>query len=136
LWNTIYESPGSHALQAGLLLEHAPQGSLDQDINGPVTTFVVSNLCQFSVGSAYFKPEFGATLRARLPEANGRYRAEMKLPSGEVLKTLSGSTSNGVIKVYWDLIDEHGKLCTNQSYESLFHIILPDSGRSQTLKGP
>lgn len=136
VWNTIFEAPGSHALQAGLLLERAPQESLNQEISGLMTAFVVSNLCQFSLESANFKPEFGVTLRARLPEANGHYSAEMKLPSGEVLKTLRGSTSNGVFKIHWDLMDEHGTLCTNDSYDSLFHIILPDSGRSQTLKGP
>ena len=156
MWNTIYEAPGPHTLQAGLLLEGPePSGEdskppvvldssgqplseakLVRDVSGPAAAFVVSNLCQFSLGSAYFKPEFGITLRAKLPEPNGRYRAEIKLPSGDVVKTLTGSTSNGVIKVYWDVTDERGMGCTNQSYGSLFQIVLPDSGRSRTMKGP
>jgi hypothetical protein len=156
VWNTIYEAPGIHALQAGLALE-AGQKSDDngkpvvplgpdglpfshtissEELSGPLTPIVVSNLCQFSLGSAYFNPAFGATLRAKLLELSGRYSADMKLPAGKVLKTITGSTSNGVITVHWDLTDEHGQVCTNQAYDSVFHIELPDSGRSQTLKGP
>jgi hypothetical protein len=134
VWNTIYESPGKHALQAGLLLEEPAKA--DEDISGPLAPFVVSNLCQFSQSSAYFNPEIGASFRAKLPERNGSYVIELKSPTGERLKTITGSTSNGIIKVHWDLTDDHGKGCTNESYDSVFHLTLPDSGRSQTLKGP
>ena len=56
--------------------------------------------------------------------------------AGDRLKTITGSTSNGVIKVHWDLTDDHGLKCTNNAYGTLIHITLPDSGRSQKLKGP
>jgi hypothetical protein len=46
------------------------------------------------------------------------------------------STSNGVIRAHWDLIDDHGNRCTNESIDSVFQVTLPGSGRSQTLKGP
>ena len=48
----------------------------------------------------------------------------------------AGSTSNGVIKVHWDLTDERGNKRTNDSFDSVFRIALPDSGRSQAMKGP
>jgi hypothetical protein len=134
VWNTIYESPGKHALQAELLLEEPAKA--DEEISGPLAPFVVSNLCQFSQSSAYFNPEIGASFRAKLPERNGSYVIELKSPTGERLKTITGSTSNGIIKVHWDLTDDHGKGCTNESYDSVFHLTLPASGRSQTLKGP
>jgi hypothetical protein len=135
VWNTIYESPGKHALQMGLALnEPAKRG--EELFVGPVSPFVVSNLCQFSVSSAHFNREIGATLHAKLPEPNGAYTIELKSPAGALVKTFAGSTSNGVIKVFWDLTDDHGNKCTNDSYESVFHITLPDSGRSQTMKGP
>jgi hypothetical protein len=134
VWNTIYESPGKHALQAGLLLEEPAKAG--EDISGPLAPFVVSNLCQFSQSSAYFNPQIGANFRAKLQERNGSYVIELKSPTGERLKTITGSTSNGLIKVHWDLTDDHGKGCTNESYGSVFHLTLPDSGRSQTLKGP
>ena len=135
VWNTIYESPGKHALQMGLALnEPAKRG--EELFVGPLAPFVVSNLCQFSVSSAHFNREIGATLHAKLPEPNCAYTIELKSPAGALVKTFTGSTSNGVIKVFWDLCDDHGNKCTNDSYDSVFQIALPDSGRSQTMKGP
>jgi hypothetical protein len=134
VWNTIYEAPGKHVLQAGLLRNEPAKP--DEDISGPLAPFVVTNLCQFSLSSAYFQPEMGATFRARLVELVGTYHIELKSPAGERLKTITGSTSNGQIKVHWDLKDDHGQPCTSESYDSVFHLALPDSGRSQTFKGP
>ena len=134
MWRTIYESPGKHALQMGLDLNEPARA--DEIFVGPVTPFVVSNLCQFSLSSAYFNPELGATLRAKLPELNGTYAMDITSPAGDRLKTISGTTSNGVIKVHWDLTDERGRKCTNNEFGSVFRITLPDSGRSQTLQGP
>jgi hypothetical protein len=132
--STIYESPGKHALQMGLELNESDRR--DEPVVGPVAPFVVSNLCQFSLSSAHFNPAFGATLRAKLPESNGTYTVEISTPSGERLRTLTGGTSNGIMKVFWDLTDEHGRKCTNNAYDTLIRVTLPDSGRSQTLKGP
>ena len=134
VWSTIYESHGKHALQMGLELDEPDRD--DQFIVGPARPFVVSNFCQFSLSSAYFNPDFGATLRAKLPEPNGTYSIEITSPAGDRLKTITGTTSNGVIKVHWDLTDDHGRKCTNNAYGTLIHVTLPDSGRAQTLKGP
>jgi hypothetical protein len=41
-----------------------------------------------------------------------------------------------VIRVHWDLFDDHGNRCTNEAIDSVFRVTLPGSGRSQTLKGP
>ncbi len=134
VWSTIYESPGKHALQAGLLVnEFSPS---NQDISGPLLSFAITNLCQFSLSSTHFDPRTGATFHAKLPERNGKYTIELNTTNGALLKTLTGSTSNGVIKAHWDLIDGHGRRFTNDFFNSVFHITLPDSGRSQTLKGP
>jgi hypothetical protein len=133
-WSTIYEAPGKHALVAGLDLKDP--GESEQELFGPVTPFVVTNLCQFTPESASFDPELGAKFYARLPESNGTYRIELKSPAGERLKTIKGSTTNGLFDVHWDLTDAHGRRCTNDSYDSVFYITLPDSGRSQVLKGP
>ena len=34
------------------------------------------------------------------------------------------------------IIDQRGNLCTNQEFDTVVHITLPESGRSQVLKGP
>ncbi len=135
VWNTIYESPGKHALQLGLLLDE-PEKRGEEFFTGPILPFFVSNLCQFSLSSAYFNPAIGATLRAKLPEPTATYTLELTTPAGEVLKTMTGSASSSVMKVSWDLKDDEGRRCTNQSFGTVFHITLPASGRSQTQKGP
>src|SRR5262249_40212279 len=134
VWSTVYEAAGKHALQAGLDLHET--ANPDQEIVGPLTSFVVTNLCQFSLASSRFLPEQGVTLRARLTETNGTYPLGIKSTAGNLLKTFAGSTSNGVIKVHWDLKDDHGKVCTNIEFDTVFHITLPDSGRTQMLRGP
>jgi hypothetical protein len=80
--------------------------------------------------------EKGVTLHAKLAEPMGKYTIELKSPEGLTVKTLSGSTSNGIIKAHWNLICEQGQRYTNDSVDSVFHVSLPGSGRSQTLKGP
>ncbi|NOS71288.1 MAG: hypothetical protein HOP33_15315 [Verrucomicrobia bacterium] len=133
-WYTIFEAPGTHTLQAGLDLTEplAPPG----EIIGPFHEFTVSNLCQFSIESARFNPEIGATARGKLPELEGNYSFEIIGPAGNLLSTITGNTTNGSIKVFWDLKDEQGVRCTNNFYNTVLHVTLPASGRSQTLKGP
>ena len=134
VWNTIYEVPGKHALEVALSLND-PQSPGDE-ISGPVTPFVVSNLCQFSLTSAHFEPEVGPTFRAKLPESNATYVIELKLPSGEHVRNIKGNTSNGLITEHWDLKDDEGKACTNDAYDSVIEIKLSESGRMQKLRGP
>jgi hypothetical protein len=133
-WSTIYECPGKHALTVGLTLNDLPPDK--QDFGGFMLPFDVTNLCQFSLSSAHFDPETGATWRARLPEKNASYIVECNTTNGAHLKTLAGTTTDGVIKLHWDLVDDHGQRFTNDFFNSVFHITLPDSGRSQTLRGP
>ena len=134
VWHTIYDPPGCHVVQVHLSLDDKRKGSLY--INGPPISVVTSNLCQFSLASAYFDPETGATLQARLPEANGNYTIDFNTTNGVRLKTFTGSTTNGIIQAHWDLVDDQGHRFTNNFFSSIFHIMLPASGLSQTLRGP
>lgn len=132
VWDTIYEAPGVHALQVGLWLEEGPA----VDIVGPLTRFTSSNLCQFSAESAVFNLEFGATLLARLPEANASFSVDIKSPEGKQLHAISGNTTNGVIKIFWDLMNDRGVRMTNESFGTVFQVTLTASGRTQTMRGP
>jgi len=134
VWSTIYERPGKHALQAGLILNDLPPDK--QAFAGPLQPYAVSNLCQFSITSAHFDQAAGATWRARLVEQNGRYVLECNTTNGMPLRTFAGTTSNGDIKVHWDLTDSHGQRFTGDDFDSVFRLTLPDSGRTQTLRGP
>ena len=103
---------------------------------GPAISVVTSNLCQFSLDSATYDVERGATFHARLPESNGRYTIECLTTNGEHLATLTGSTTNGEFKTVWNLVDDHGHRLNGETFNSIVRLTLPDSGRTQTLKGP
>ena len=105
------------------------------EIRGPVAPYYSSNLCQFVPERCSISPG-GAVLYAKLPESNGVYSVEFKSQAGAHLKTVDGATSNGVIEVQWDMIDDRGQTYTNNSVDSVFHVTLPDSGRSLTQRGP
>jgi hypothetical protein len=102
----------------------------------PLLPLTITNLCQFSLTSAHFDPDTGATFLARLPEPNGRYTIELITTNGARLKTLTGRTTDGVLNEHWDLLDEPGRRFTNVFFNSVFHLTMPDSGRVQTLRAP
>ncbi len=134
VWHSIFDPPGQHALQ--VQISGTERSGAEFWLKGPAISVVSSNLCQFSLASAYFEPESGATLQARVPEPHCHFTVELRTTNGIPLKTITGSTSNGTIKVHWGLLDERGNRCTNEAFGSVFHITLPESGRSQTLNGP
>ena len=134
VWDTIYESPGKHALRAGLEVH----GGLpdNETIAGPPLPFVVSNLCQFSIGSAHFDPRLGAPFQLKLPEMNGQFVLKCQTTNGALLKTITGATTNGIVSVRWNLVDDQGRRFGADFFNSAWTITLPDSSRTQNLKGP
>jgi hypothetical protein len=134
VWDTIYESPGKHALRAGL--ETHGQFPKDGAIEGPPLAFVITNLCQFSITSAHFDPRLGAAFQLKLPELNGRFVLQCQRTNGMVLRTLNGMTTNGIVSVRWDLKDEKGRRIDDDSFNAAWTITLPGSGRTQNLRGP
>jgi hypothetical protein len=134
VWHTIYDPAGPHAVQVQLTASTERSGIFSG--KGPAIPVTTSNLCQFSLDSATYDIELGATFHARLPEANGQYTIECLTTNGAHLKTLTGSTTNGEFKVVWNLVDDHGHRLTGETFNSIVHITLPDSSRAQTLRGP
>ncbi len=135
-WTSSYDPPGKHALQAEFIGTKNPQREEDaQKFQGPMLALTSTNICQFDFAYDHFTPR-GATLFARLPESNAVFRIALKDPAGELINTIQGTTSNGVIRVNWDLLDSHGRRYTNSSFDTVFEVTLPDSGRSQVQNGP
>jgi len=134
IWHTIYDPPGLHAVQVQLFWTSDKGGYFMT--KGSAISVVTSNLCQFSLDSATYDIEFGARFHARLPESNGLYSIECLTTNGAHLATLNGSTTNGEFNTVWDLVDDHGHRLNGETFNSIVHITLPDSGRTQTLKGP
>ena len=48
----------------------------------------------------------------------------------------AGNTSNGQFNVSWNLVDGSGRRFDGDEFNSIFHLTLPDPGRTQTLRGP
>lgn len=134
VWHTIYDPPGRHAIQVQLTAMTERGGEFCG--KGPAILVNTTNLCQFSLDSSTYDVELGATFHARLPEVNCLYKIECLTTNGEHLATLTGSTTNGEFKTVWNLMDEHGHRLNGETFNSVIHLTLPDSGRTQTLRGP
>jgi hypothetical protein len=132
IWNTLFEPPGKHALQAAIIFETNP----NENIVGPIAPFTVGNLCQFSASSMNFDKELGSPLHAKLQESNATYVIEIKSQRGEPLKVITGQTSDGFIRENWDLIQDNGKRFREDDFDTVFHVTLTGSGRTQTFRGP
>ena len=134
VWHTIYDPPGRHAVQAYFVLGDKREGNLY--INGPPVAVTTSNLCQFSLDCVNYDAAVGARFHARLPERNGNYSIECVTTNGAHLTTLTGNTSNGEFNVVWNLVDDRGQRFPGGTINSIVQLTLPDSGRTQTLRGP
>ncbi len=134
VWHAIFDPPGRHALQ--ILLSAATEQGGEFAGKGPAIAVTTSNLCQFSLDSATYDVFAGATFHARLPESNCVYSIECVTTNGQHLKTLSGATTNGEFNAVWNLIGDEGTQMHGETFNSVVHIQFPDSGRSQTLRGP
>jgi hypothetical protein len=134
VWHTIFDPPGKHALQVELTWDDAKGAETWR--RGPAIAVTTSNLCQFSFDSSTYDVELGATFHARLPEKNGSFVIECVTTNGSHLATLNGNTTNGEFNIVWNLVDEHGHRLTGETFNSVVHITLPDSGRTQIFRGP
>ena len=135
-WTTTYDPPGKHAIQAEFIAtKDESQEETALKFKGPAVPFISTNLCVFSAAYDSFDDQ-GATLYAKLIEPVGVYVIELTALDGRHLKTLSGTTSNGVVKVRWNLMDERGSRYTNEAFNTAIQVTLPGSGRSQRLQGP
>ena len=134
VWHAIYDPPGPHAVQVYLALNDKREGVLSMD--GPAIAVTTSNLCQFSLDCVNYDVDLGARFHARLPEKNGNFSIECVTTNGAHLATLTGDTTNGEFNVVWNLVDDHGHRLTGETFNSIVHITLPESGRTQTLRGP
>ena len=134
VWHTIFDPPGRHALQVELTWNN--ESGAEAWCRGPAIAITTSNLCQFSIDSSTYDVDLGARFHARLPEKNGNYSIECVSTNGAHLTTLTGSTTNGEFNVVWNLVDDHGRRLHGETFNSVVHVTLPDSGRTQTLRGP
>jgi hypothetical protein len=131
VWDSVFQRPGLRAIQALLMLPADVDHTLD--VKGPVLPFSSTNLFWFDLYAGPFN-ETGANLYADLVERSATYRIEIKRDATKPpIKTFTGSTTNGIISLEWNLLDDHGNAFTNNSFQSSFTVTLTGSGRTQTL---
>ena len=133
-WNTAFEEAGQHEMQALLIAETG--GDLELVVRGRVKPYLSTNICQFVPAYSAFNDDVAYLYAAGLPEPNASYSIEIKTRSGDLVKTLSGQTTNGIIYRVWDLIDDHGHKYSHGFFNSFFRVTLSKSNRSQTLAEP
>jgi hypothetical protein len=132
VWNTTYDPPGQHFLQAELSTGAWHTGARRRNhdagettLKGPLFSFVSTNVIQFfPLGDVY--SDKGAFFRVKLAQPVGSYSLEITAPSGEHIHTITGSTTNGIVEVHWDLIYSGGKRYTNDSFNSSWTVSFPD----------
>jgi hypothetical protein len=134
VWNTDYETPGQHSLQAEFLINGAAD-ELRQSVGagfGSLTGFNSANVVQFFEQTSAFDSS-GAVLYAHTPTCpNANYTIELRdpnNPSSPHIKTFTGSTSSGVIQTNWDLTYDDGvTVFTNQAVDVVYSVTLLDPG--------
>ncbi len=142
VWNSTYDPPGKHFLQAELSIENwrsrsrrRNQDDNEMTVKGPLFAFVSTNVLQFfATGDVY--SEKGAFFHVKLAQPVGSYSLEITSPSGEHVHTITGSTTNGIVEVDWDLISESGKRYTNASFNSTWTVTFPDPPTSASTNKP
>jgi hypothetical protein len=142
VWNTTYDPPGKHFLQARLWVENRGGRSRrrnyapgETSLKGPLFAFVSTNVVQFFPFGDDFT-EKGAFFHVKLAQPVGSFSLKLTTPTGEHLHTITGSTTNGIVDVQWDLIDDKGKRYTNDSIESTWTVTFPDAPKKASTESP
>ncbi len=119
-WNINWDSPGRHELRARMMYAHGMDG--DQfNLIGPALSYYSSNTCRFYESSTLFTSD-GANLYAKLREPAAKFRVQVTSLKGRLVNDISGSTTNGVINLAWDLTGLDGRKYTNNSFISSFYV--------------
>jgi len=142
VWNTTYDPPGKHFLQARLLLRNPPgrwprrnYDTGETTLKGPLFAFVSTNVIQYlPLGNVL--TEKGAFFQIKLAQPVGSYALKLTSASGELIRTITGSTTNGIVEVHWDLIDDKGERYTNESFESTWTVTFPDAPKGAITNSP
>jgi hypothetical protein len=136
-WNTTYEPPGQHYLQAQLTLSSSGDDAAILSGIGTFTPFYSTNVMQFFESDTMFD-DTGAYLDAQLPEPDANYTIQLYDPSttpATLIKTITGSTSSGMIQENWDLTYDDGvTVFTNDTVNAVFNVTLLDPGSGTSTK--
>ncbi len=134
IWNTTYQSPGQHYVQAEFSINGAAD-ELTHSVDfgmGLMAPFTSSNMVQFFEQTSAFD-DSGTVLYATTPACpDANYTIELRDPnnlSNPHIRTITGTTSTGVIQENWDLTYDDGvTIFTNDAVDAVYSVVLLDPG--------
>jgi hypothetical protein len=135
-WDTTLSTPGSHVLSAQITLNGKIQRGPTPDPTiltgtGPLWGFYSANVAQFDPVYSTFNTSHGAILYALLREQGATYSIELRTPSGQHIKTITGSTADSAIKEVWyPLTDDNSIPFTGDSVDAVFDVTLSSGAHS------
>jgi len=128
-WNSAYDPPLQHYLQLQLTLTTSAPDNAILSGCGSLTSFYSSNVLRFFESDALYD-DSGAYLDAQLAAQNADYTIELYDPSTTpptLLRTITSSTSNGMIQEDWDLTcDNSTNLFAGSAFDAVFDVTLLD----------
>jgi plastocyanin len=130
-WETTFDKPIQHYAQARIKLSGYGADVTVLSGAGPLVTLYSSNVLQFAEAGSMFDDN-GAYLDAQLPCPDSIYTIDLYDPSttpATLIKSITNSTSTGLIREDWDLTDSTGtNHFTGDTVEAVFNVILLDPG--------
>ena len=121
-WNINWDSPGQHLVRARLVNYCNHVDSIV--VIGPALPVCSSNACRLLGGTTMFDST-NAIFEAKLREPIATFSIEARTIEGKHIRTFNGRTTNGVVDVEWNLVDEHGMVFSGSSFDGVFHISYP-----------
>jgi|SRR5579884_94176 len=133
IWDTSYDPPGQHFLQAELVIyrwhshfQHGNYVEQETSLRGPLFPFLSTNTLQYFLHADTYT-DYGAFFHVKLAQRVGSYSLKLTTLSGGHIHTITGSTTNGIVEVHWDLLDDQGKRYAGQSLNTSWEITFPDT---------
>lgn len=134
-WDTRFNPPGPHILQAKLNLNLRLSAGPEPDPTiitavGIPAYHISTNEVQLDSFYNQFNDAHGAVIFAKLATNTATYSIELRSSDGSHVKWLSTNetTTTGEIEVPWDLTDDNGQPYTNASFKAA--ISFPQSPRT------
>lgn len=135
-WNTAYDPFGLHYLQVRFRLTGSEYGASVLSGVGSIAPFDSTNVLRFFEGDSLFG-DTGAYLDAKLAVPNATYAIELYDPStapATLIKTITNSTANGLIREDWDLTCQDGtNVFAGDEVDAVFNVTLRAAGTGTPL---
>jgi hypothetical protein len=136
-WNTTYEPPGQHYIQAQFNSSRLGDDAAIPTGFGVFTAFNSSNVLQFFESGSMFD-DSGAYLDAQLPCPDAIYTIQLFDPATTpptLIRTITNAISNGMIQEDWDLTYEDGvTVFTGDTVKAVFNVTLLDPAQGTHTK--